>query len=94
MAYDKKRDKYWGETGLTVPAKRAAIVVPNDNTDLLEYPKALRVGGAGNLKILPSRNADDAPITIAVTAGEVVPIQVRRVWATGTTATGILALMD
>ncbi len=94
MPYDKTKDPSFGETGATVPAKSAYVVTPHDANDLPRYPKALRVGGAGNLKFLPSRNADADPITIPVSAGEVVPVQARRVFATGTTATSILALLD
>lgn len=94
MAYEKARDKAWGRAGPTTPARRAIVVVPHDVNDLAEYPKALRVNGAGTLRILPSKNADADAITLTVVAGEYVPIQVRRVFATGTTATGIVALLD
>lgn len=93
MAYDKNRDKSWAEAGATVPAKRAVVIAPHDANDLLEYPKALRINVGGTLKIIPSKNADADAVTITVAAGEILPIQVRRVFATGTTATGILALL-
>lgn len=74
-------------------AVRAAAVTPNDDTDLTVYAKALFIGVAGDVVAIPVGNADDAPVTFKnCAAGSVLPVQVRRVKATSTTATNILAL--
>lgn len=65
----------------------AHAITPSDTVDLTAYAGGLIVTVAGNLKILPSQNADAATVTFtAVVAGQVIPIQTRRVFATGTTA--------
>lgn len=52
--------------------------------------KGLFIGGAGNVKV---RMADGVDVTFTgVAAGTLLPIQVVRVWSTGTTATNIVAL--
>jgi hypothetical protein len=66
-----------------------ANVTPSDGTDLAYISRWLIIGVAGNIKVTPPLGA--AAVTIAVPAG-VIPIQAARVWSTGTTATGIVAL--
>lgn len=67
---------------------KSAPITPSDTVDLTAYTDALIVTGAGTLKILPSQNADATPVTFgALTVGQVIPIQTRRVFATGTSAT-------
>jgi hypothetical protein len=46
-------------------------------------------GGGGNISVV---DATGNTLTIAVVAGACLPIGVKRVRATGTTATGIIAL--
>jgi hypothetical protein len=64
-------------------------VTPSDTVDITERHSALVVGAAGTLAIVDPRNL---ATIITVVAGQVLPVQVRRVNATGTTATGIVAL--
>lgn len=64
-------------------------VTPNDGADLAVIPKALYIGGAGNIVV---NGADGNAATFAVTAGQILPIRARRVRATSTTATGIVAI--
>ena len=47
---------------------------------------------AGNIALVLADDAVSAPITIAFNAGEIKPLQCRRIMATNTTATGIIAL--
>lgn len=87
---------------LVQPALWAAVT-PNDTTDL-PVPTALNatptsgickglyIDGAGTLKFLAANNTDATPITITVAAGTTLGGFYRRVFATGTTATGISAL--
>jgi hypothetical protein len=75
------------------PATSAAVVSPNDSTDLTTYARMLYVGGAGSLKVT---TVDGDTFTFpAITAGSLIPLRVKRVWLTpdsGTIATGIIAL--
>src|SRR3954451_4998947 len=67
----------------------APAVAPSDTTDFTAYPKGVVVTVAGNLVVLPLKAADDGAHLITFTAapaGFVVPFRVRRVMATGTTA--------
>jgi len=75
---------------------RAAAVTPSDTVNIPAVTGGtnngcvLYVGGAGNLKVL-TIGGDEVTFT-AVPVGTFVPVQVLRVFATGTTATGIVAL--
>lgn len=62
------------------------LVTPNDGADLAT-PGTIRVNGAGNVVVIPYGNT--ASITLTLAAGEFVPCIVKRVLATGTTATSI-----
>ena len=73
------------------PAGALGAVTPNDGTDLPAVAKALWIGGAGNVSIIAEN--DTAPVTLnSVAAGTMITVRVKRVRATGTTATNIVAL--
>lgn len=72
------------------PARRAFTVTPSDAAELTLLPKALLIGGAGNIVLRPVDSSAD--VTIAAVAGQIVPIRAQFVRATGTTATAIVAL--
>lgn len=73
------------------PPCDAVSITPSDSADLPRYVRALTCTGAGNASVIPSGAPDDSnPITIAIAAGQWFPLEVRRVRATGTTATGIV----
>lgn len=76
------------------PARRAAAVTPSDTADLTIYAKALYVGGAGNVRVLTVGGEDGDAVTFANHPVGWLPVQVRRVLATGTTATQIVAAFD
>lgn len=93
MPYDPTKDRFgFLATGLSAPARRLVAVTPNDATDLSLYPRALYVGGAGDLVVIPVGASDDTPVTLKAHPIGYAPIGVRRVLATGTGATNILAL--
>jgi hypothetical protein len=77
-------------------AGRAAAVTPSDTVNIPALTGGsnngcvLYVGGAGNLKVL-TVGGDEVTFT-AIPVGTFVPVQVLRVFATGTTATNIVAL--
>lgn len=72
------------------PADYATAVTPNDSTDLGVTARGLYIGGAGNVKI---HTPDGQAVTFyGALAGSIIPVRVKRVWSTGTTATYIVAL--
>ena len=75
-------------------AKNAAAANLSDAANLTNgLTSGLYVGGAGNVVVTLENMADGASITLtALAVGVVHPLAVKRVWATGTTATGILAM--
>lgn len=72
-------------------AVKAVLVTPNDTVDLADgNTKGLYVGGTGNVAVTM---ADGNDITFnALSVGTIHPISVKRVKATGTTATNIVAV--
>lgn len=89
MPYDESKDPH-ALTGAAVLANGAngVGVTLSDGTDLASYAKAIVLLTAGNVSYLPVKSADDAPLSfVDLPAGWVSPHRVRRVRATGTTAT-------
>ena len=78
----------------SVPARRLQAVTPTDDADLPVAAKALFIGAAGDLKIVPVASEDGAAVTLKNHPAGYVAVQTRRVVATGTTATHIVALFD
>lgn len=75
---------------LTAPPEQGAAVAPDDGRDLAAVTRALYVGGTGDLAVTM---ADGTPLLFgAVPAGTLLPVRVRRVHATGTSATRIVGL--
>lgn len=83
------------------PANNLRAVTPNDVTDLASVsvvghpgaprlPRGLWIGGAGNINVLAY--GDTSPVVLTVTAGTLIPVFAKRVYATSTTATNIVAL--
>jgi hypothetical protein len=74
-------------------ARNAVAVVPSDTVDLPTPAKALYIGSAGNVTILPINATDDTQtVQFANHPVGYMPVQVRRVMAAGTSASGIVAL--
>ena len=76
------------------PGRRAAAVTASDTVDLATYAKALYVGAAGNIRVLTVGGEDGEAVTFANHPVGWLPVQVRRVLATGTTATQVVAVFD
>lgn len=77
------------QPGLESPATNVFEVIPSDTTDLPVSSRALNVAQEGIVKV--TTVAGDVA-SVAIAAGVPFPIRVTRVWATGTTAAGIVAL--
>lgn len=72
------------------PVWRTGAIVPSDTTDLAEIPKALWVSVGGTLNVSGVGDVANTGTALGtLIAGTVVPVRVRRVRATGTTATVI-----
>ncbi len=79
------------EVSLNSPARSAAAVTPSDSTDLTNYTRAIYVGGSGNIVV--DMAGDGSTLTFSnVAAGTILPLQVKRIRSTSTTATAIVAL--
>lgn len=76
----------------TLPASKAVALTPNDDTDLAATVRAVYVGGVGNLAVI-LKDDTTAVIFAGVPIGTLLPILVRRVLATGTTATSLIGLI-
>ncbi len=72
------------------PARNAFAITPDDANELAILPKAILVGGAGNITLRAVRS--DADVTIPAQAGQILPIRARFIRATGTSATAIIGL--
>jgi hypothetical protein len=80
------------QPGLTSPAFAAIAVTPNDGADLANVSRGLWVGQGGDVAVILA--TDTASVIIAnVSGGSLLPIRVKRVLATGTTATALVALL-
>lgn len=74
---------------LESPATSATVVTPDDTADLATPSRALNVATSGSVQVTTIAGTT---ATIFIAAGIGFPVRVTRVWATGTTATGIVAL--
>lgn len=95
MPYDKSKDpnrtassrKQDTRLERSTRFAKGKTVTPSDTVDLAAYAAGVVVVTAGNLKVLPSQNADADAVTFTnAPVGFIPPFQVRRVFATGTTA--------
>ena len=78
-------------TGLTAPALDAFAITPDDNSDLLEVARALYVGGGGDVALITKEG--NSVTFVGVSAGQILPVRVKRALLTGTTATNIVGLV-
>lgn len=74
---------------LSSPPSDLIAVTPDDGQDLPQVSRGLNVATAGQVQVTTLSGTTG---TLTLAAGIAFPVRVRRVWATGTTATGIVAL--
>lgn len=90
MPLPDKTKNPWGNVPDDNPTSfgnTGSVISPSDTVDLGSYAKSVVVTAAGNIVVIPAGNLDAAPITFtAAPVGFVIPYRVRRVNATGTTA--------
>jgi hypothetical protein len=72
------------------PATSAVSITPHDTNDLDTVTRGIYVGASGDLKV--DMVGGGTVIFVALVGGVIHPIQARRVYSTGTTATGIIGI--
>jgi hypothetical protein len=76
--------------GLSSPATGAQAITPNDSQLLARVPRAIYVGGTGSLSV---EMVGGVTVTFqSLQAGAIYPLRIRKVRASGTTATHLVAL--
>lgn len=84
-------DKFSSTPNTQDPARRAVAITPSDTTGLDEVCRGIFTGSGGTIVVL--LGGDTVAVTLTnVPAGIVLPLRVKRVNATSTTATGLIAL--
>lgn len=93
-SYDPARDQNVPTSTEVMSQARGAVeVTPDDDNDLEIYAKALYIGSAGSVAVIPVNNDDDQVVIFENHPVGYMPVQVRRVMDTDTTASGIVALL-
>ena len=88
MPYDQNKDSRTGDS----PGRTAFAITPSDASDLTLYAKAVYVGVTGDITCLPIDNVDGATVLYKAHPVGYMRCGVRKVLATGTTATNLLGI--
>ena len=73
----------------TASPKHVKDITPDDSNDLSNYSRAINVAVSGTVKVDTSGGTT---ATLYIAAGITFPVIATRIYATGTAATGIVAL--
>lgn len=65
-------------------------ITPDDDNDLERNVRGVYIGGAGNLTVMKEDGTTETFVTPLV--GTVVPVQTKRVMASGTTASNLMGM--
>lgn len=74
---------------LESPPSNVIAVTPDDALDLPDASRGLNVALGGAVRVTTTGGTTE---TLMIAAGGVFPVRATRVWATGTTASGIVAM--
>jgi len=75
------------------PYTRAVAVTPSDTVDLTEVSRGLNVHSAlASCPVKVMMQGDTVAVILQLQTGFIYPLRVSRVYATGTTATTVVAL--
>lgn len=74
---------------LESPATILVPVTPDDATDLSQPSRAINVAQSGFVRVTTTGGST---VAVYIAAGIGFPVRATRVWATGTDATGIVAM--
>ncbi len=73
------------------PALNAMLVTPDDSGELSMITRALFIGIGGNIKCILKNDSD--PVTFNnIVSGSILPLRVKKVFDTDTTALNIIGL--
>jgi hypothetical protein len=83
------------DSAIIAPFTRAVAITPSDTEDLAEITRGLNVhkgtgGSTTSINVLLIGDAE--PVIMTFQVGFVIPLRIRRVYATGTDATVIVGL--
>lgn len=86
--------EYSPDNMIAAPCRYAAAVTPHDTNEMGYVSRGIYVGTAGDLTvIMVDDTTGGTPVTFpSVPGGAFLPIRIRRVNATGTTASGVVAV--
>jgi hypothetical protein len=88
------KDRFSGVTSTTGPISDGFAVTPRDAEDLTEVTRALMVAAAGDIRVTLMDQAEGTFITLpAMQPGVLYPFRVKRIWASGTSASGVVGLV-
>jgi len=76
--------------GLMNPGMKFTAITPSDAVDLVYTTRGILVAGAGAIQIMGDQ--DTVPCILYLAAGIIHPIMAKRIYASGTVATGIVAV--
>ena len=76
--------------GLESPAIRAVAITPNDSADLAISCRGVYVGTGGDLRV--TTTGGDTITFPGLPDGSILPVRCSRVFATDTTASGLIGL--
>lgn len=76
---------------LIAPARNCFPITPSDSTNLASLPKALYIGGGGNLVIRAADSTQDVTF-VNIPSGTVLDVRALIIRETGTTATNLVGL--
>lgn len=80
------------ENNIASKAVAVTTAMKSDSTDLTSTMKGLYIGGDGDLKVVLV--GDTVAVTfVGLVASTFLPIAVRRIWSTGTSATNIVGFL-
>ena len=78
---------------LNMPGQRAHALTPDDGSDLSHITRGIYIGTSGDVTVTLAKDPDGQFVTLRnLAAGGIHGLRVKRVWATGTTATDIVGL--
>lgn len=86
-ANDQYRDRVLDPTA---PARKAFAITPSDTEDVATVPRAIYIGGEGNVAVIMG---DDSTSVVFKGVSGLLPLMVKRVLSTGTTATDIVGII-
>jgi len=81
------------DEAVLAPYTRAVTITPSDSADLVEVPRAIQIhAGTASTPVKVIMQGDTVAVTFQLQTGFIFPLRVSRVYATGTSATSVIAL--